>query len=176
MLSKHGLGYASAVAMEEVTLLDYNREAGDGDRLVAIYPEEGTFVSDNPLITLRGDWVSADQRKAGAVFAGFLAEQITPEVAGRHGFRPADEDQAPAWIVPRRTAWTPSSPPSCSACPSRSPRPPQDRLAGRPQARERDRRVRQLGVDGRGEQARPGQGGVAHVLPRGRSRRTGSGS
>ncbi len=110
MLSKHGLGYASAVAMEEVTLLDYNREAGDGDRLVAIYPEEGTFVSDNPLITLRGDWVSAEQRKAGAVFAGFLAEEITPEVAGRHGFRPADEDQAPAWIVTKANGVDPEQP------------------------------------------------------------------
>ena len=33
-----GLGYASAVAMEEITLLDFNRRAGDGERLVAVYP------------------------------------------------------------------------------------------------------------------------------------------
>ena len=47
-MRKHGLGYASAVAMEEITLLDFNRTAEAGERLVAIYPEEGTFFSDNP--------------------------------------------------------------------------------------------------------------------------------
>lgn len=98
-MRKRGLGYASAVAMEEITLLEYNREAGDGERLVAVYPEEGTFVSDNPLITLQGDWVTAEQKEAAKVFADFLAEAITPEVAGRAGFRPADEDAAPAGLV-----------------------------------------------------------------------------
>jgi Ca-activated chloride channel family protein len=98
-MRKHGLGYASAVAMEEITLLELNRDAGDGARLVAIYPEEGTFYSDNPLITLQADWVSAEQKAAADVFAAFLAETITPEVAGRGGFRPADETKAPAGLV-----------------------------------------------------------------------------
>jgi Ca-activated chloride channel family protein len=98
-LREHGLGYASAVAMEETTLLDFNAEAGDGERLVAVYPEEGTFVSDNPLITLDGDWVTPEQRAAAKVFADFLAAAVTPELAGEHGFRPADEDQAPAGLV-----------------------------------------------------------------------------
>jgi len=97
-MRKHGLGYASAAAMEEITLLEFNRTAEAGDRLVAIYPEEGTFFSDNPLITMRGDWVTADQRKASQTFAAFLTEQVTPEVAGRSGFRPGDEDK-------RRQAW-----------------------------------------------------------------------
>ena len=91
-----GLGYASAVAMEEITLLDFNRRAGDGEKLVAVYPRDGTFFSDNPLMTLQGDWVSAEQRRAAKVFADFVAEQVTPELAGRHGFRPADERAAPA--------------------------------------------------------------------------------
>ena len=64
-MRRHGLGYASAAAMEETTLIDFNRDAGDGERLVAVYPEEGTFVSDNPLITLQGDWVTpAEQARA----------------------------------------------------------------------------------------------------------------
>jgi Ca-activated chloride channel family protein len=95
----HGLDYASAVAMEETTLLGLNNTAGDGERLVAIYPEEGTFVSDNPLITIDGDWVTDEQRAAAQVFADFLGAAITPELAGRHGFRPADEERAPAGLV-----------------------------------------------------------------------------
>jgi Ca-activated chloride channel homolog len=98
-LRKRGLGYASAVAMEETTLIAFNREAGDGERLVAVYPEEGTFVSDNPLITLRGDWVTPEQAGAAKVFAAFLADAVTPELAGRHGFRPADPDVRPAGMV-----------------------------------------------------------------------------
>ena len=47
-MRKHQLGYASAVAMEEATLLDFNRKAGSGEKLVAIYPRDGTFFSDNP--------------------------------------------------------------------------------------------------------------------------------
>jgi Ca-activated chloride channel family protein len=98
-LRRRGLGYASAVAMEEITLIEFNREAGDGERLVAVYPEEGTFFSDNPLITLRGDWVTPEQAAAAKVFASFLADTVTPELAGRHGFRPADPDQRPAGMV-----------------------------------------------------------------------------
>jgi Ca-activated chloride channel homolog len=98
-MRKHGLGYAAAAAMEETTLIDFNRSAGDGDRLVAVYPEEGTFFSDNPLITLQGDWVSAEQREAAKTFGAFLAKEITPETAGAEGFRPADENTPPAGLV-----------------------------------------------------------------------------
>ena len=109
-MRKHGLGYASAAAMEEITLLDFNRTAEDGDRLVAIYPEEGTFFSDNPLITMEGDWVTDEQRKAAGAFAGFLADVVTPEVAGREGFRPADEDAAPAGLVSAANGADPKQP------------------------------------------------------------------
>ena len=51
-MRKEGPGYASAVAMEEVTLLDFNRNRGRQPRLVALYPPEGTFYSDNPFIVL----------------------------------------------------------------------------------------------------------------------------
>lgn len=109
-LRRRGLGYASAVAMEEITLIEFNRTAGDGERLVAVYPDEGTFFSDNPLITLRGDWVSPEQVAAAKVFAAFLARAVTPELAGRHGFRPADPDQAPAGLVAKANGVDPREP------------------------------------------------------------------
>jgi Ca-activated chloride channel family protein len=109
-MRKRGLGYASAAAMEEITLLDYNRRAGDGEQLVAIYPEEGTFFSDNPLITLQGDWVSAEEKRAAKVFGDFLAKTITPELAGREGFRPADETVAPAGLVSAAGGADPAQP------------------------------------------------------------------
>jgi Ca-activated chloride channel family protein len=94
-LKKEGPGYASAVAMEEVTLLDFNRTRGDRDKLIAIYPEEGTFDSDSPFFTLNAPWVTAAQKDGAAQFQKFLAEEITPEVAAKSGFRPADRETAP---------------------------------------------------------------------------------
>ena len=109
-MRRHGLGYASAAAMEETTLIDFNRKAGDGPKLVAVYPSEGTFFSDNPLITLQGDWVTRAHEQAGAAFADYLAREITPEVAGQQGFRPADENTAPAGLVSTANGVDPEQP------------------------------------------------------------------
>ena len=88
-MGERGPQYVSAVAMEEVTLLDYNlRLRQGGPKLVAIYPKEGTFFSDNPLIIPQADWVDAEQRAAAEVVRDFLIERVTPEVAARSYFRP----------------------------------------------------------------------------------------
>jgi Ca-activated chloride channel family protein len=94
-LKKEGPGYASAVAMEEVTLLDFNRTRGDRDKLVAIYPEEGTFDSDSPFFTLKAPWVTPAQAAGAKAFQEYLAKEVTPEVAAKSGFRPADRETAP---------------------------------------------------------------------------------
>ena len=75
------LTYASAVAVEEKSVIDYNLGNPDGVLvarrgaarrravpLVAIYPEEGTLYSDNPFIVLDTEWVDADEKAAAALF------------------------------------------------------------------------------------------------------------
>ena len=109
-LHRHGLGYASAVAMEETTMITFNREAAGGERLVAVYPADGTFYSDNPLMTVQADWVSDAHKRAAKIFAAFLAKEITPEVAGRQGFRPADFEDAPAGLVTAANGVDPKQP------------------------------------------------------------------
>ena len=95
-LHKEGMGYASAVAMEEVTLLDFNRDRKAGTpKLVAIYPEEGTFDSDSPFFTMKGPWVSAEQAEGAKAFQEYLADEISPEIAAKSGFRPANRETAP---------------------------------------------------------------------------------
>ncbi len=94
-MREHGPGYASAVAMEEVTLLDFNKRRGDQPKLVALYPPEGTFYSDNPFIVLDADWVTPAQRTGAERFQRFLADELEPEDAARYGFRPADLDEEP---------------------------------------------------------------------------------
>ena len=72
----NSLSYASAVAVEEKSVIDYNRGNPDGVLqpgeeprpprvpLVAIYPEEGTLYSDNPFFILDAEWVSDAEAEA----------------------------------------------------------------------------------------------------------------
>jgi Ca-activated chloride channel homolog len=90
-MARYGPTYVSAVAMEEVTVLDFNRRLRkSGPKLVAIYPREGTFYSDNPLIALAGDWVSPQQAAGAKLLSDFLIEKASPELAAQSAFRPAD--------------------------------------------------------------------------------------
>jgi Ca-activated chloride channel family protein len=84
-----GLSYISAVTVEEKSVWDYNQGNPSGDPktlgqqgkpgtpLVAIYPKEGTLVSDNPYTVLKAEWVDGAKRAAAADFLAFLrgAEQ-----------------------------------------------------------------------------------------------------
>jgi Ca-activated chloride channel homolog len=94
-----GLGYVSAVAVEEKSVLDYNAGNPSGDPatlgkhrkprvpLVAIYPKEGTLYSDSPYVVLDAPWVG-DTVKAGANdFASFLRTKASQKVFTDAGFR-----------------------------------------------------------------------------------------
>src|SRR4051794_3740942 len=105
-----GPGYASAVAMEGAALLDFNRDRGGQPKLVALYPKEGTFYSDNPYIVLRAPWVTAEKRQGAAAFQKFLAGEIDADVAGRAGFRPADLKAKPAGAVNEEGGADPAQP------------------------------------------------------------------
>jgi Ca-activated chloride channel family protein len=87
-LLKDGPAYASAVAMEEATLVDFNRRRRPGStRLVGLYPAEGTFFSDNPYIALDAPWA---KKAAAAKFGAWLTAHVDAATAVRAGFRPGD--------------------------------------------------------------------------------------
>lgn len=110
-LQRHGPGYVSAVAMEEVTLLDYNDGRPKGSMpLVAIYPAEGSFDFDNPLITLRAPWTKRSERRAATVFSRWLTERITPALAARFGYRPGDLRERPVSPIDRAHLVDPRQP------------------------------------------------------------------
>ena len=100
------LNYASAVAVEEKSLIDYNAGNPDGELdqgekprpprtpLVAIYPTEGTLYSDNPLFILDADWVSGPQRAAAQQFQKFVMEPKNQKKVLKFGFRPGNPDVA----------------------------------------------------------------------------------
>lgn len=80
------LGYISAVTVEEKSVWDYNQgnpsgnpaTAGQAEKprvpLVAIYPKDGTLVSDNPYLVLTASWVDDAKRAGAADFLAFLRE------------------------------------------------------------------------------------------------------
>jgi Ca-activated chloride channel family protein len=117
-MRKNGPGYASAVAMEEATLLDFNKNRGGQPKLVAIYPDEGTFYSDNPLIVLNAPWVTADQSAGAKAFQKFLADEVSPEVAARAGFRPADLNAKPVAPITKANGVDPAQPKRVLGLPS----------------------------------------------------------
>jgi Ca-activated chloride channel homolog len=96
------LSYASAVAVEEKSVIDYNLGNPDGELsagerprvprepLVAIYPSEGTLYSDNPFIILDAPWVTPEQKAGAALFRDYV---LTPENQAKvltFGFRPGN--------------------------------------------------------------------------------------
>jgi Ca-activated chloride channel family protein len=100
------LTYASAIAVEEKSVIDYNLGNPDGilakDEepraprvpLVAIYPEEGTVMSDNPFFVLDAEWVSDLEREGAHRFQEFVQEPGNQERVLEYGFRPGNPDVA----------------------------------------------------------------------------------
>ncbi|QYG93488.1 VWA domain-containing protein [Iamia sp. SCSIO 61187] len=100
------LTYVSAAAVEEKSVIDYNRGNPDGNLdpgerpqppripLVAVYPEEGTIYSDNPFIVLDAEWVSEEERLAAGVFEDFVKAPENQEKVLEFGFRPGNPDVA----------------------------------------------------------------------------------
>jgi len=79
-----GLNYISAVAIEEKSVYDYNSGNPTGDPalagkgakprvpLVAVYPKEGTLLSDHPFVVLTN--ASDEQKAAAADFLAFVRD------------------------------------------------------------------------------------------------------
>jgi Ca-activated chloride channel family protein len=96
------LTYVSAVAVEEKSVIDYNKGNPDGitqpgERprpprvpLVAVYPKEGTLFSDSPFYILNADWVTPQQRTAAQAFQNFATQPDNQRRALSFGFRPGN--------------------------------------------------------------------------------------
>ncbi len=61
-----------------------------GDALVAVYPEEGTLLSDHPFVILNAPWVDRWQEFAAREYLGYLLQEQSQEKAQIYGFRPAN--------------------------------------------------------------------------------------
>ena len=116
------LTYVSAVAIEEKSIIDYNRGNPDGildpgekpkkprTPLVAVYPKEGTLFSDNPFIILDSNWVSAKEKEAAAKFDAFVREPENQKRVLEFGFRPGNPSVAIDDPINKSNGLDPSQP------------------------------------------------------------------
>ncbi|MEO7910643.1 MAG: VWA domain-containing protein [Roseiflexaceae bacterium] len=89
-MQKFGMSYISAFPMEEITLIDFNKNKAPTVPLVAIYPKEGTFWHDDPFIVMAS--ASSDEQQAADQFFNFLLTPDSQKLAMSYGFRPANVD------------------------------------------------------------------------------------
>jgi Ca-activated chloride channel family protein len=116
------LTYASAVAVEEKSVIDYNKGNPDGILdpgeqprppripLVAIYPKEGTLFSDNPFIVLDAPWVSPKAKEAARLFERFVFEPDNQRRVVSFGFRPGNPQVAAGDPVTKANGVDPDQP------------------------------------------------------------------
>jgi Ca-activated chloride channel family protein len=96
------LGYVGAVTVEEKSVVDYNNGNPTGDLeasgqhakprvpLVAIYPREGTLLSDNPFAVLQAPWSDSGKQVGATDFMAFLREPDQQKMFTDAGFRTHD--------------------------------------------------------------------------------------
>jgi Ca-activated chloride channel family protein len=114
--------YASALAVEEKSVVDYNTgnpdgvlEPGEKPRrprvpLVAIYPKEGTVYSDNPLYVLDAPWVSSVQRTGAQAFIAMVQRPQNQRKVLSFGFRPGNPDVAVGAPITKANGLDPNQP------------------------------------------------------------------
>ncbi len=111
------LGYVHAVAVEEKSVYEYNQgrqsacknQRVPAVKLVAVYPSEGTIMSDSPYAILGN--ATPDQRRLAENFLNFLREPEQQTTLTAAGFRGADDEKLATTIAvdPRLVANPPCS-------------------------------------------------------------------
>ncbi|CAN5621727.1 substrate-binding and VWA domain-containing protein [soil metagenome] len=114
--------YASAVAVEEKSVIDYNEGNPDGVLdpgekprkprvpLVAIYPKEGTLYSDSPLYVLDAPWVDKTEKQGAQKFIDFVQTASSQKQVLEYGFRPGNPDVAVGAPITKANGVDPDQP------------------------------------------------------------------
>ena len=90
-----GPDYVDFVALEENDLIYINRGLTDykpPEKLVALYPKDGTFWHEHPMGIVNANWTTQDQRDAAKVFVNYVLTPTVQQAIMAQGFRPANPD------------------------------------------------------------------------------------
>lgn len=108
-----GPEYLDFVALEENDLIFINQgktQIKPPEKLVALYPKEGTFVHDHPFAIPNAPWVTDEQRRAAEVFTQYFLTKEVQQKVMEAGFRPANKDVPLAYPISAETGVDPDQP------------------------------------------------------------------
>jgi Ca-activated chloride channel family protein len=92
-----GPNYLDFVALEENDLIFINQGKTayqPPERLVALYPKEGTFWHEHPFAIPQADWVTDEQRAAAKIFTEYIRSEPVQLKVMESGFRPVNPSVA----------------------------------------------------------------------------------
>ena len=87
---EEGREFLDAFVVQEQMVVYFNSQRQGGERLVALYPSEGTLWEDHPLALLENANLSAYQRQVFARFRDHVLSSEAQQLILSHGYRPAD--------------------------------------------------------------------------------------
>jgi len=116
-----GPDYLDFVALEENDLIYINQgktEYLPPEKLVALYPKEGTFIHEHPFAIPYADWVSDEQREAASVFAQYVTTAEVQKIVLESGFRPINSEVEVGYPIVTELGVDPDKPHEILAVPS----------------------------------------------------------
>ncbi len=90
-LAEEGRRFLDAFVAQEQVVIGWN-QAAPSERLVAIYPAEGTLWADHPLALLELESITANQRRTYQALVDYLTGAEAQQYLLAQGYRPADLD------------------------------------------------------------------------------------
>jgi Ca-activated chloride channel family protein len=108
-----GPAYLDFVALEENDLIFINQGKTTyqpPEKLVALYPKEGTFWHEHPFAVPQAEWVSPQQREAAKVFTEFIRSEAIQLKVMEQGFRPVNPNIAVGYPIAPELGVDPNQP------------------------------------------------------------------
>jgi Ca-activated chloride channel family protein len=108
-----GPDYLDFVALEENDLIFINQGKTaykPPEKLVALYPKEGTFWHEHPFAVPQADWVTAEQREAAKVFTDFIRSEPIQQKVMENGFRPVNPNVTVGYPIAPELGVDPNKP------------------------------------------------------------------
>jgi ABC-type sulfate transport system substrate-binding protein len=75
---------------ENLVLLDQGQATSRWNQPLQLYYPPTNILSDHPFAILQGDWVTAEEQQAAAMFRDFLLDVPQQQLALASGFRPTN--------------------------------------------------------------------------------------
>ena len=88
-IQKDGRDFLDAFVAQEQLVVNYNRQK-PSNRLVAVYPDEGTLWADHPLVLLESSALTDNQRQTFRALRDFVQSPDAQAAVLEAGFRPSD--------------------------------------------------------------------------------------